>query len=373
MDDRVLDAMLPFLRDQFGNPSSTHKFGLKINRAVNEARQKVAELINANTRELIFTSGATEAINLALKGIALAPGNTKRHIVTVKTEHKAVLDTCKYLETLGFEITYLPVQSNGLIDKDLFRHSLKTDTLLACVMLVNNETGVIQDVKALGEICKSSGIIFMSDTTQAVGKIPVDVQELGIDIMAFSGHKFYAPKGIGALYLSKEMQRLSHSQPLIHGGGHENGYRSGTLNVPAIIGLGKACEIAADEMNENSTRIMILRNMLETELLKIEGSFINGDRQNRIFNTSNICFPGIDANILIGQLGNIALSNGSACTAAIVEPSHVLTSMGLGQDNAFSTIRVSLGKYNTQNEIRLATDEICSIIRKLHSLDQIEN
>lgn len=367
LDERVLDSMMPFFKNQFGNSSSTHQFGLNLNKVVKDAKYAVAELINADVKEIVFTSGATESINLALKGIALTPGNIKKHIVTAQTEHKAVLDTCNFLESVGFEVTYLPVKADGLLSIDLFKQSIRKDTLAACIMLVNNETGVVQDVKSLSNICKELGVLFICDATQAVGKIPVDVQKLGIDIIAFSGHKYYAPKGVGILYISKEVQRTFKPQPLIHGGGHENGFRSGTLNVPAIVGIGKASEIALAEMEQNATYIGKLRDSLENQLLKVEGSFINGSKSNRIYNTINMCFPGIDANVLIGQLKQIAISNGSACTAAVVEPSHVLKAMGLQDDQSFGSLRISIGKYNTEKEIQVFIDVLTLALKRLYA------
>jgi cysteine desulfurase len=351
IDKRVLNAMLPFLTDSFANASSTHHFGLKANKAVKEARVKVANLIGADKNEIIFTSGSTEAINLAIKGIAENYAGKGNHIVTATTEHSAVLDTCKYLETKGYEVTYLPVDSFGLIDLNELKSVLRSDTILVCVMYVNNETGVIQNVKEIARLTHEVDAFYICDATQAVGKIPVDVDSLGIDLLCMSGHKFYAPKGVGALYLRQRLNPVK-LPALIHGGGHENGFRSGTLNVPSIVALGVACEISQQEMKQDAERISILRNELENELLKIPGTFVNGKSENRIFNTTNICFPGTDANVLIGRMKNVAVSNGSACTSALLEPSHVLTSMGLNDDDAFASIRFSLGRFNTRNEVK---------------------
>jgi len=351
IDKRVLDAMLPFLTDNFANASSTHHFGLRANEAVKAARTKVADLIGAELNEIVFTSGSTEAINLALKGVAENYSAKGKHIITVATEHSAVLDTCKHLETKGYEVTYLPVSKDGLIDLNELKNSLRADTILVCVMYANNETGVIQPVKEIAQLTHDAGALYMCDATQAVGKIPVDVDALGIDLLCMSGHKMFAPKGVGALYVRLRMNRVKLSA-LIHGGGHEKGLRSGTLNVPSIVALGKACEISQQEMKEVSERIYTLRNELENELLKIEGTFVNGKTENRIFNTTNICFHGNDANVMIGRMKNVAVSNGSACTAAVVEPSHVLVSMGLSDDDAFASIRFSLGKFNTGNEVK---------------------
>lgn len=351
IDKRVLAAMLPFLTDNFANASSTHHFGLSVNEAVKAARIKVADLIGAEQNEIVFTSGSTEAINLALKGVAENYSAKGKHIVTVATEHSAVLDTCKHLETKGYEVTYLPVNSFGLIDSNELRNSLRADTILVCVMYVNNETGVIQPIKEIASLTHEAGALFMTDATQAAGKIEIDVDALGIDLLCISGHKMYAPKGVGALYVRKRMNRVK-LPALIHGGGHENGLRSGTLNVPSIVALGVACEISQQEMKQDAERISTLRNDLENELLKIEGTFVNGKTENRIFNTTNICFRGSDANVMIGRMKNVAVSNGSACSSAVVEPSHVLTAMGLNDDDAFASIRFSLGKFNTREEIK---------------------
>ena len=351
VDKRVLDAMLPFLTDNFANASSTHHFGLSVNEAVKTARTKVAALIGAEENEIIFTSGSTEAINIALKGVAENYSAKGKHIVTVSTEHSAVLDTCKHLETKGYEVTYLPVNSFGLIDLNELKSALRADTILVCVMYVNNETGVIQPIKEIALLTHEAGAIFMTDATQATGKIEIDVDALGIDLLCISGHKMYAPKGVGALYVRQRMNRLKLTA-LIHGGGHENGLRSGTLNVPSIVALGVTCEISQQEMKQDAERISTLRNDLENELLKIEGTFVNGKTENRIFNTTNICFRGSDANVMIGRMKKVAVSNGSACSSAVVEPSHVLTAMGLNDVDAFASIRFSLGKFNTENEVK---------------------
>jgi len=359
IDPRVLDAMLPFFKDNFANSSSTHHFGQSINEKVKQARKQIADFINAEPNELIFTSGATEAINIAIKGVAESYSNKGKHIITVSTEHKAVLDTCNDLERRGFEITYLPVQTNGLLDLDELQKAIRTDTILVSVMYVNNETGVILPIKEIAKLAHEKGALFMTDATQVVGKIELDVDDLSIDLLCFSGHKMYAPKGIGALYL-RNKTKLS---PQIHGGGHEQGLRSGTLNVPGIIALAKACEIAREEMALNQRSISILRDKLETELLKLPNTSINGSSGNRIYNTTNICFKGQDANVLIGRMKNIAVSNGSACSSEVVEPSHVLKAMGLSDDEAFASLRFSLGKFNTIENIE-------TVIQKIKELNQ---
>jgi cysteine desulfurase len=361
VDQRVLEAMLPFLKSDFANASSSHLFGQSINKKVHQAREEIASFLNAEPNEIVFTSGATEAINIALKGVASSYASKGKHIVTVSTEHYAVLDTCKYLEDLGFEVSYLSVSKEGLIDLCELRNSLRADTILVSVMYVNNETGVIQPLKEISDLVHEAGALFMSDTTQAAGKLKVDVKELGIDILCLSGHKMYAPKGIGVLFFNQSSIKVRLTS-FIHGGGHERGYRSGTLNVPGIIALAKACEIAKNEMKQDEDKISILRNSLEEKLLQIEGTFVNGSRTNRIYNTTNICFPHIDASVLIGRLGNVAVSNGSACTSAIVAPSRVLTSMGLSKDDALCSIRFSLGRFSSINEVQ----EVSSLILKLH-------
>ncbi len=354
IDSRVLEAMLPFLQDSFANPSSSHYFGQTIKNKVNQAREIIANFINAEPSELIFTSGATEAINLAINGVAKSYSKKGKHIITVSTEHKAVLDTCKELETKGYEVTFLSVQSNGLIDLEALQKAIRPDTILVSVMYVNNETGVIQPIKEIAKLAHEKGSLFITDTTQAVGKIEIDVDDFGIDLLCFSGHKMYAPKGIGALYI-RNRTKLS---PQIHGGGHEQGLRSGTLNVPGIIALAKACEIASEEMTLNQRNISALRDKLETELLNLPITSINGDSECRIFNTTNICLKGQDANVLIGRMKNIAISNGSACSSAIIEPSHVLKAMGLSDNDAFASLRFSLGKYNTLEDIETVINRI---------------
>jgi cysteine desulfurase len=355
--------MMPFLTNVFANASSTHHFGLDVKKSVIAAREKIAELVNADTGEIIFTSGATESINLALKGLAFHPKNTKKHIVTVQTEHKAVLDTCKYLETIGFEVDYLPVNREGILDVEQLKKLIREDTLVVCVMWVNNETGVIQPIKEASKLAHDFGALFMTDATQAVGKIKTDVLENEIDLMTFSSHKMYGPKGAGALYINKETVYNKNILPLLHGGGHESGVRSGTLNVPAIVGFGKACEILIDDMEYNEERVGKLRDLLEVELLKIKGAFINGSKTKRLYNTLNICFPNFDANMFIDKHSNIAVSNGSACTAALVQPSHVLSAMGLTEDEALGSLRISLGIMNKESDTKKILNRLNNSIK----------
>lgn len=374
IDKRVLDAMMPFLTNEFANANSTHLFGVKAYEAVKAARIQVADLISAEAHEIIFTSGSTESINLAIKGVAQNYSSRGKHIVTVATEHSAVLDTCKYLETIGYEITYLPVLPDGLIDLTELKNVLREDTILVSVMLANNETGVLQPIKEIADLAHAAGALFMTDATQAVGKIPVNVDELGIDLLCMSGHKLYAPKGVGALYVRQRMKRVK-LPALLHGGGHERGMRSGTLNVPGIVALGAACALAQKEMKQNAENILALRNYLEEELLKIDDTIVNGNRESRLYNTANILFAGADSDALIMGLSNtendlplIAVSNGSACASASIEPSHVLTAMGLNEIDAFSSIRFSLGKFNTKEEIDVAIDAMKNVVSKSRAI-----
>jgi len=374
VDERVLAAMMPFLTTNYANANSTHLFGVGAYEAVKTARNQVADLIGAEAYEIIFTSGSTEAINLAIKGVAENYSAKGKHIITVATEHTAVLDTCHYLETKGFEVTYLPVMPDGLIELSVLKNALRKDTILVSVMMANNETGVIQPITEIAELSHSVGALFMTDATQAIGKIPVNVDLLGIDLLCMSGHKIYAPKGIGALYIRQRKNRIK-IPALIHGGGHERGFRSGTLNVPGIVALGSACALAQKEMIKNAEHILALRDYLETELLKIDGISVNGNIHSRLFNTSNILFNGVDSDAMIMGLSNpendlplIAVSNGSACTSATIDPSHVLTAMGLDETAAFNCIRFSLGKFNTKKEMNHVIYAIKNIVIGLKNL-----
>lgn len=358
VDERVLEKALPFLTTHFGNASSTHSAGKTASEAVSKARLQVAQLLNAEPNEITFTAGATESINLALRGLAEASQGAKTHIITLQTEHSAVLDTCRYLETVGFEVDYLPVLPTGLLDLEVLKKAIRQDTLLVCVMLANNEIGTIQDIKSITEIAHAHGALMFTDATQAVGKIPVDVQALGVDMLAFSGHKMYAPKSIGAFY--KNAQKRIKILPTQYGGGHEKGLRSGTLNVFGIVALGEACAIAGKEMKSNSLKIKELRDYLEAKLLTIENSFVNGKTEARMFNVTNICFRGVESEAMILALEEVAVSNGSACTSMKIEPSHVLKAIGLSDEEAFQCIRFSLGKFNTKEEI----DEAITLVKK---------
>jgi cysteine desulfurase len=359
LDDRVLQEMLPYFTEGYANSGSMHLAGLTIKEAVEKAAWQTAKLIGAAEDEIIFTSGATESINLALKGLS---NQDKKHIITIASEHKAVLDTCRYMETIGFEVTYLAVETDGLLDLKLLNDNITDKTLVFIGMLSNNETGVMQNIKQISSILKAGNVLFLCDATQAVGKINIDVNEIGIDMLPFSAHKFHGPKGVGGLYFSAKAKiKLT---PQIHGGGQQRKLRSGTLNTTGIIGLGKAATIAFDEMESHEKRITELRNHLEKALLQFEGSFVNGNIQNRIYNTSNICFPGVNSETLILALQNISVSNGSSCSAVTSEPSHVLTAMGLSRSDALSSIRFSLSKYTTLEEIEETIDKVLALAEK---------
>lgn len=360
VDERVLDAMLPYFTDYYANSTSTHLAGLTVKESVENAAWQTADLINANADEIVFTSGATESINLAIKGLA---DQGKKHIVTIQTEHKAVLETCHFMESIGFEVTYLPTAADGLLDIQLLQEIITDKTLVFIGMFSNNETGVIQNINAISKTLKAKNVLFICDATQAAGKIPIDVKTLGIDLLALSAHKFYGPKGVGALYISAKAKVKLKPQTL--GGGQQRKLRSGTLNVPGIIGLGKAAEIALKEQQEDQKRNEVLRNKLEKGLLQFEGSFVNGNTENRIYNTSNICFPGVNSEQLILALGNISVSNGASCSAVTSQPSHVLKAMGLSDEEALSSIRFSLGRFTTSEEIDVAIEQVLELAGKL--------
>ncbi len=362
VDERVVEAMLPYFSHQYGNASSSlHAFGWVANAAVEKARQQVAELINGEPSEIIFTSGATEAVNTALTGIYKAYKSKGNHIITVKTEHKAVLDTCEYLKEEGAEITFLNVDKEGNIDLDELKNNIKPSTILISIMAANNETGLIHPLEKISEIAKENKIIFFTDATQFVGKLNGDVNELGIDCLAMSAHKFHGPKGIGALFLRRKNPRVNII-PLIHGGSQENNKRAGTLNVPLIVGLGKAAEIAKSESWENNGNISKLRAYFEHQILDLEGLRINGSTKNRLYNTSNITFPK-EFDKIADLLKQFAFSSGSACSSGTSEPSHVLKAMGLSNDEITKSFRFSFSKFNTQSEVELLTK---NILNSLH-------
>ncbi len=362
IDKRVMEVMLPYFTEKFGNASSrTHAFGWIADDAVKTAREQVAQLINCLAQEIIFTSGSTEAINLAIKGVWDNYQNKGKHIITVKTEHRAVLDTCKALEKKGAEITFLSVDREGLIDPEELKKALTPQTILVAIMYSNNETGVIQPIKKIADLVHANNSIFMCDATQAVGKVNIYVDDEHIDLMCMSAHKIYGPKGVGALYVRRKDPRVSLF-PQMDGGGHERGLRSGTLNVTGIVGLGKACEIAQKEMWEDAARISKLRTKLEQFLCDLENVFVNGSTKHRLFNVTNIAFPGIRSEDLIKKLSNIAVAMGSACTSDVPEPSHVLKAMGLSDADAYSSIRFSLGKYTTDAEITKVIENVTQAV-----------
>ena len=380
LDPRVLDAMMPFLTDNFANAASTHPFGVGANEAVKRARQQVADLLHCEPHELVFTSGATESVNLAIKGVAESYAHKGRHVVTVQTEHKAVLDVCHYLETRGFRVTYLPVQPNGLPDLDEVKAAIVPATILVSVMLVNNETGVIQPIQEIAQMAHAAGALFMTDATQAVGKVVIDVDVHDVDLVAFSAHKFYGPKGVGGLFVRQRRSRSDRRpdggsgkvklEAILHGGGHERGLRSGTLNVPGIVGMGKAAELARLGMADagEPQHIAALRDRLETQLLTIPGTSVNGDQTSRLYNTTNILFRDCDSGALIMGLDGIAVSNGSACTAASIDPSHVLLAMGLTETEAFSCLRFSLGRFTTEADITATVEAVRGVVEELRAL-----
>lgn len=361
-DPRVVDAMLPFFTKQFGNAASTtHAFGWQAAEAVLLAREQVAKLINAEPGEIYFTSGATESDNLAIKGVFNMYAGKGNHIITVATEHKAVLDTCKRLEKMGANITYLPVNAEGLINLQQLEASIRHDTVLIAIMYANNETGVIQPVKQIGAIAKQHNVIFFTDATQAAGKISIDVIKDDIDILALSAHKFYGPKGCGAIYVRRKGPRVKLT-PLIDGGGHEKGVRSGTLNVPGIVGLGRAAAIAQSEMESDTARIQQLRNHLESTLLQTNKASINGSITDRLPNTTNISFFNTNSGVLMRTFSkDLAVSSGSACTSALMEPSYVLKAMGLSDELAYGSIRFSLGRFTTAEEINYVIEKLKNI------------
>ena len=370
VDPRVVDKMIPYLRESFGNPASrSHPFGWEAEKAVETAREQVAALVNADPREIVWTSGATESDNLAIKGAANFYSSKGKHIITVKTEHKAVLDTTRELERQGFEVTYLDVKDNGLIDIEVFKQAIRPDTILASVMMVNNEIGVIQDIETLGEICREKGVIFHVDAAQATGKVEIDLQKLKVDLMSFSAHKTYGPKGIGALYVRRKPRIRIEAQ--MHGGGHERGMRSGTLATHQIVGMGEAFRIAKEEMATENERIRMLRDRLYRGLNTMEEVYVNGDMEARVPHNLNISFNFVEGESLIMAIKDVAVSSGSACTSASLEPSYVLRALGRNDELAHSSIRFTVGRFTTEQEVDYVVDLLKSKIGKLRDLSPL--
>ncbi len=371
-DPRVVEAMIPYFTNNFGNAASrNHPFGWQAEAAVDLAREQVAKLIGADPKEIIFTSGATEADNLAIKGVFEMYASKGNHIITCNIEHKAVLDTCKHIEKEGGEVTYLKVKDNGLIDLAELEAAIKPTTILIALMYANNEIGTIMPMKEISAIAKKHGVLVFSDATQAVGKIPVDVNKVGIDLMAFTAHKMYGPKGVGALYVRRKNPRVKVTAQM-DGGGHERGMRSGTLNVPGIVGFGKACEICMNEMEEETIRVSKLRDKLQTELLKVEESYLNGDKDHKLPHVTNISFKHVEGEgLLMGFNKNIALSSGSACTSASLEPSYVLKALGLGDDLAHSSLRFGLGRFTTEEQIDYTVEQVTNTVNKLREMSPL--
>jgi len=366
VDDRVLAAMLPYFTERFGNPSSVgHIYGWEAEAAIKQAREILANAIHASPEEIIFTSGATEANNLAIKGVAESYFDRGRHIITLQTEHNAVLDPCHYLRSLGFDVTFLPVESDGLIDLNLLEKTLRSDTILVSVMAANNEIGVLQPLEAIGDLCHAHQVLFHTDAAQAIGKIPLDVEAMHIDLMSLTAHKVYAPKGIGALYVRRRNPRVQIA-PQIHGGGHERGLRSGTLYPPQIVGFAKAVELAIAEMSSESQRLTELRDRLWQRVSQLDGIQLNGHATQRLPGNLNISIKGIDGQaLLLGVQPTIAVSSGSACTSAKIEPSHVLRALGLPDELAYASMRFGIGRFNTVEEVDRAADVVVETVRSL--------
>ncbi len=370
VDPRVAEMMIPYLTEKFGNPASrSHAFGWEADAAVEESRGHVAALVNADPKEIVWTSGATESNNLAIKGAAHFYSGKGKHLITVRTEHKAVLDTCRELERQGFEVTYLSVKDNGLIDLDEFRAAIRPDTILASVMFVNNEIGVIQDIPAIGEICREKGVIFHVDSAQAAGKVEIDLKNLKVDLMSFSAHKVYGPKGIGALYVRRKPRVRLEAQ--MHGGGHERGMRSGTLATHQIVGMGEAFRLARLEMGAETERIRALRERLWSGLQDIEEVHLNGDMERRIVGNLNVSFNFVEGESLIMAIKDLAVSSGSACTSASLEPSYVLKALGRNDELAHSSIRFTIGRFTTEEEIDYAVKLLHEKIGKLRDMSPL--
>jgi cysteine desulfurase len=372
MDPRVLEEMLPFFMEKFGNAASrNHSFGWAGEEGVETARERVAKLIGATPKEIIFTSGATESDNLAIKGVAEMYREKGNHIITAVTEHKAVLDTCKRLEKYGYRVTYMAVQKDGLIDLEELKRVMDEKTILVTLMAANNEIGVVQPLAEIGKLCRERGVIFHTDATQAVGKIPIDVNKMNIDLMSISAHKMYGPKGVGALYVRRKNPRVQISA-IIDGGGHERGMRSGTLNVPGIVGLGKACAIASEEMAKEACTLAGLRNRLRDRIMgRLDETYINGSWEHRLPGNLNISFAYVEGESLLMGINDIAVSSGSACTSATLEPSYVLKALGTGDDLAHSSIRFGIGRFNTEAEVDYVADRVIETVERLRELSPL--
>jgi cysteine desulfurase len=372
MDPRVFEAMKPYFMETFGNSASrNHSFGWVAEEAVEKSRKQIADLIGANPKEVVFTSGATESNNLAIKGVAEMYAEKGNHMITAATEHKAVLDTCKHLEKKGIRVTYLPVQANGLVDLEMLKDAITDKTILISIMYANNEIGVLQPIAEIGKLAKSKGVLLHTDATQAVGKVPVNVIKDNIDLMSLSGHKMYGPKGAGALYVRRKSPRVQITAQM-DGGGHERGMRSGTLNVPGIVGLGEACAICNAEMPEESKRMAHLRDKLRSKLeAELDEVFINGTMEHRLPNNLNISFAYVEGESLLMGINDIAVSSGSACTSATLEPSYVLKALGAGDDLAHSSIRFGLGRFNTEAEVDYVAAKVIDVVKKLRDLSPL--
>jgi cysteine desulfurase len=372
IDPRVLDAMMPYLTNRFGNAASrNHSFGWEAEKAVEDARRKIGDLIGATGKEIVFTSGATESDNLALKGVAEMYAERGNHLITATTEHKAILDTCKRLEKRGCRVTYLPVGKDGLVDLDQLRDALTDQTILVSIMYANNEIGVVQPVAEIGRICRERGVLFHSDAVQAVGKIPVDVGADSIDLLSISAHKIYGPKGVGALYVRRRNPRVQLTAQM-DGGGHERGMRSGTLNVPGIVGLGEACAICKHEMAEEASRLAALRDRLRAKLeAGLDEVYVNGSWEHRLPHNLNMSFAYVEGESLLMGMNDVAVSSGSACTSATLEPSYVLKALGVGDDLAHTSIRFGLGRFNTEAEVDYVANRVIEVVRKLRELSPL--
>jgi len=372
LDPRVLESMLPFFMEKFGNAASrNHPFGWAAEEGVEIAREQIAKLVDATPKEIIFTSGATESNNLAIKGVAEMYREKGNHIITEVTEHKAVLDTCKRLEKNGYRVTYLPVQKNGLIDLEDLKRAIDDKTILVTIMAANNEIGVLQPIAEIGKICRERGVLFHTDAVQAVGKVPIDVNKQNIDLMSITAHKLYGPKGVGALYVRRKNPRVQVSA-IIDGGGHERGMRSGTLNVPGIVGLGKACAIAQEEMQQESARLAGLRDRLRDSIMsRLDETYINGSEEHRLPGNLNISFAYVEGESLLMGINDIAVSSGSACTSATLEPSYVLKALGTGDDLAHSSIRFGIGRFNSAAEVDYVADRVIETVERLRELSPL--